>query len=80
MLLIIADALDSTPTHNSTPGDNIFKRQNIVTLSQNVITGVCFLPCYTVRRWCYLGGGRVLEWVVLKDITVYTSPRPSIQQ
>ena len=45
MVLIIRDTLDSTPppTHNSTPGDNIFKGQIVIT------GGVCFLPCYTVN-------------------------------
>ena len=38
---ITGDTLDTTPPYNSTPGDNIFKRQI-------VITGVCILPCYTI--------------------------------
>ena len=37
--LTTGDTLDTTHPYNSTPGDNIFKRQI-------VITGVCFLPCY----------------------------------
>ena len=39
MVAITGDTLDTTTLYNSTPGDNIFKRQI-------VITGVCFLPCY----------------------------------
>ena len=41
MVAITGDTLGTTPPYNSTPGDNIFKRQSF-------ITGVCFLPCYTV--------------------------------
>ena len=40
MVAITGDTLDTTPPYNSTPGDIIFKRQI-------VITGACFLPCYT---------------------------------
>ena len=39
---ITGDALDSTPPHNSTPGNNILS-------SQAVITGLCFLPCYAAH-------------------------------
>ena len=42
VVLIARDAFDSTHLHNSTPGDNVFN-------GQIVITGVCFLPCYTAR-------------------------------
>ena len=41
MALIIGGTLDTTPPYKSTPGDDIFK-------GQRVITGVCFHPCYTV--------------------------------
>ena len=43
IVVITGDTLDITPPYNSTPGDNILKRQI-------VITGVCFLACYTVLR------------------------------
>lgn len=42
MHVITGDALDYAHLHNSTPGDNIFKRKH-------VITGVLVLPCYTVH-------------------------------
>ena len=41
MVAVIEDTLDTTPSYQSTPGDNIFKRQIVITV-------VCFLPCYTV--------------------------------
>ena len=41
MVAITGDTLDTTPPYKSTLGDNTFERQI-------VITGVCFLPCYTV--------------------------------
>ena len=44
MVAITGDTLDTTPPYNSTPGDNVFKRQI-------VITGVCFLACCTVPAY-----------------------------
>ena len=44
MVAITGDTLDTTPSYNSTPGDNIFK-------SQIVITGVFFLSRYTVANY-----------------------------
>ena len=41
MLLIAGDTLESTPTHNSTPSDNIIK-------ITNCIIGVNSLPFYSV--------------------------------
>ena len=41
MVLITGVALDTTPPYKSTPGDDIFK-------CQKVITRVCFHPFYTV--------------------------------
>ena len=41
MVAITGDTVDITPSYNSTPAGITFKRQI-------VITGVCFLPCYTV--------------------------------
>ena len=52
MMAITGDTLDTAPPYNNTPGDNIFKRQI-------VITGVCFLPCYTVLILTYHGSIRV---------------------
>ena len=40
MVLITGGTLDTTHPYKSTPGDDIFK-------CQKVITGVCFHPCYT---------------------------------
>ena len=43
MVLITGGTLDTTHPYKSTPGDDIFK-------VQKVVTGVCFHPCYTLKQ------------------------------
>ena len=51
MALITGGTLHTTPPYKSTPSDDIFK-------GQKVITGVCFRPCYTAYTYVVPPGGQ----------------------
>ena len=57
MVLITGGTLDTIPFYKSTPGDDIFK-------GQKVITGVCFRPCYAVL---YKKGKMVAFYILRKN-------------
>lgn len=48
MMLITGDTLDSTHTHDSTPGDIMIK-------GRSFITGVCYFACYVWMHACMYG-------------------------